>query len=301
MKKITNVGIIGRGAIGSLYGSLLQNHHLQTMCFIVDKKRKQRYEQTPFFINEKKADFSYQVDGEPLDLIMITTKFAGLHDALQQIRPFVNKDTILLSCLNGISSEDICREQYHYDQVIRCIVQGMDATYLKNEMHYDHIGEILLGAENEQQSETVKALKQFFDSMHIPCRVCKDILREQWNKLMLNCGINQVCARYQCGYGECQDHGPHQKEFISAMKEVRSVAQAIGIQLHMEDIQQWIQLVNDLSPENMPSMAQDILAHRKTELPLFSGTIVPLAKQHHIPVPTLTTLMNEIKKIENTF
>ena len=38
MKKITNVGIIGRGAIGSLYGSLLQNHHLQTMCFIVDEK-----------------------------------------------------------------------------------------------------------------------------------------------------------------------------------------------------------------------------------------------------------------------
>lgn len=301
MKEIKSVGIIGRGAIGSLYGSLLKQNQFSSYCFIVDAMRKEKYEHTPFSINGESIAFPYLETGHSLDLIMITTKFSGLTSALRQIRPFMGDKTILLSCLNGISSESICREIYPHDQVIRCIVQGMDATYLQNEMHYTKVGEILFGAENDAQLDAVHALEKFFSSQHIPYRICKDILREQWNKLMLNCGINQVCARYACGYGPCQSHGEHQQEFIRAMEEVKIVANTQGISLTQEDIEQWIQLVDSLAADSMPSMAQDILAKRKTELALFSGTILPLARQLNLAVPTLQTLYEEIRKREEQF
>ena len=118
---------------------------------------------------------------------------------------------------------------------------------------------------------------------------------------MLNCGINQVCAAYQGGYGICQDGGRHQKEFIQAMKEVQAVARAKHIALTQDDIDAWVQLVNSLRPEGMPSMAQDIKAHRKTELALFSGTIVPMAKELSIPTPVLSDLMNKIQTLECNF
>ena len=301
MKKIQRVGIIGRGAIGSLYGSLMQKSSFSSFCFIIDTKRKERYQSTPLFINGEQVFFPYEENGHPLDLIMITTKYAGLSSALQQIRPFVNKETILLSCLNGICSEEICKASYPHNPIIRCIVQGMDSTYLQNEVHYTQIGEILIGAESEDQKPIVQTLAEFFASLHIPCRVCTDILREQWNKLMLNCGINQVCARYTCGYGGCQTNAPHHQEFIDAMKEVKAVADAQGITLTDEDIDRWITLVDSLSPNSMPSMAQDICAKRKTELALFSGTILPLAKQHQIEVPVLQVLFDIISEKEKTF
>ncbi len=143
MKEIKSVGIIGRGAIGSLYGSLFMKNQFPSYYFIVDPIRKEKYEHTPFFVNGEAIAFPYVEKGHTFDLIMITTKFSGLASALRQIRPFVGDETILLSCLNGISSETICRELYPQDQVIRCIVQGMDATYLENEMHYTKVGEIL--------------------------------------------------------------------------------------------------------------------------------------------------------------
>ncbi len=118
---------------------------------------------------------------------------------------------------------------------------------------------------------------------------------------MLNCGINQVCARYVCGYGPCQSNGAHQQEFIRAMEEVKLVANAQGIALTQEDIEQWIRLVDSLAADSMPSMAQDILAKRKTELALFSGTILPLARHHQLSVPTLQTLYTEISKREEEF
>ena len=34
---INSVGIVGRGAIGSLYGTLLKENGLRSLCFIVDE------------------------------------------------------------------------------------------------------------------------------------------------------------------------------------------------------------------------------------------------------------------------
>ena len=85
------------------------------------------------------------------------------------------------------------------------------------------------------------------------------------------------------------------------MKEVQAVANAKGIGLTHQDIQDWIQLVNSLRPEGMPSMAQDILAHRKTELPLFSLTIIPMAQKLSIPTPVLERLCEQIQELEKDF
>ena len=49
----------------------------------------------------------------------------------------------------------------------------------------------------------------------------------------------------------------------------------------------------------MPSMRQDILSKRKTELALFSGTVVPLAKQLDIKTPVLIDLAKRIEAIES--
>lgn len=298
---IQKVGIVGRGAIGALYGTLLLEHGCHDVVFIVDPDRKKRYEQQPLEVNGEFPDFQYVTSGESLDLIMICTKYAGLSAAIQEIAPFVNQDTIILSCLNGIRSEEECRKVYGEDAVIRCIVQGMDSTYLNHTVDYSHVGEILFGSETPQQRSKVEDLKQFFSRYSIPYRECEDIVREQWNKLMLNCGINQVCAAHQVGYGGCQDHQPYQAEFVEAMKEVQTVANAKGISLTDQDIQDWIQLVNSLRPEGLPSMAQDILAHRKTELPLFSLTIIPMAKELSIHTPVLEKLCSQILELEKNF
>ena len=298
---IQKVGIVGRGAIGALYGTLLMEHGCKDLVFIVDEDRKKRYETDPVTINGKDIPFSYVTKGDPLDLILICTKYAGLNAAIEEIKDFMSPHTILLSCLNGIESETILRRHFSKDQVIRCIVQGMDSTYLNNTVDFSHVGQILFGAENEHQKALVDALEVFFEQYAIPYRRCENIYRDQWNKLMLNCGINQVCAAHQTGYGGCQNGGAYQKEFIMAMKEVQKVARAKGIDLKDQDIEVWIDLVNSLRPEGMPSMAQDVQAKRKTELALFSGTLVPQAKKEGIEVPVLEKLMKEIQRIEQSF
>lgn len=298
MKTIEKAAVIGRGAIGILYGNELERAGLEPV-FLADDVRRQRYESQPLLVNGVEKKFVYGADPYPMDLILITTKAGGLADALETIRPWVGKDTVILPCQNGIISEEMVRKAYPDQVVLRTIVQGMDSLYLDGVCTYSRTGQLLIGADDVSQEEAVLAVKAYFDRSSLFCRVCDDIVREQWNKLMLNCGVNQICAVYGTGYGGILQE-PLRSLFVKTMEEVRQVAGAEGIVLTQEDIDEWLETVADLDADSMPSMAQDVKAGRKTEAELFSPTVMRLAEKHHIATPCLKDLKEKIDRYEKS-
>jgi 2-dehydropantoate 2-reductase len=70
-----------------------------------------------------------------------------------------------------------------------------------------------------------------------------------------------------------------------AMREVIRVAAAEGVTLSEKDIDEAIALEKTLKPEGYPSMRQDAIAGRTTEVDLFAGTVIALGKKHGIPTP----------------
>lgn len=305
MKKIEKVCIVGRGAIGVTFGSVLHEAlGKDNFCFIVDEKRKERYEKEGLVCNKKDTDFRYECNADTFkkaDLILICTKFSGLMPAIEQIKPFVDKDTLILSGINGIKSEDILRKTFGEDQVLRAIAQKMDALYQDNRVDFSSTGELVFGYENEVQQQKAQHLKEFFDSIQFPYNYSQDIVKDAWNKLMLNCGLNQICAVYDQTYGTILENEEMKNLFIAAMKEVQAVAKVQGIDLRDENIEEWIEAVKALDANSMPSMAQDVKAKRKTEKELFAGTIMEYARPYNIPVDIMEDLYHKLEDIEKTF
>ena len=302
---IQTVGMIGRGALGILFAhqieKVLDQNHL---CFIADEQRVDRYQQQELFSNDEKCEFHYvsQVkDFQPVDLILMCVKFNGLNSAIETIKDFIKEDTIIISVLNGISSENILQKHFPNNIIVRCIAQGMDAVYCDHQLTYSHFGELVIGATNNQEEEAIKELSQFFDKTHIPYTISKDIIHSQWNKLMLNCGVNQVCAAYNIPYGGIQDNQKYRNILKETMKEVQKVAAQLEIIITDDEIEEWFHIMDTFDYEGMPSMRQDVLAHRKTELGLFSGTVIPIAHQYGIEVPHLEELYHLIQDIEKDF
>ena len=88
---------------------------------------------------------------------------------------------------------------------------------------------------------------------------------------------------------------------ISAMKEVIIIANKEGIVLQEQEIDYWLQIIDSLNPNGMPSMRQDTMSRRKTEIDLFSGTIITLGRKHGIPTPVNDFLFDRIKNIEASY
>jgi 2-dehydropantoate 2-reductase len=78
---------------------------------------------------------------------------------------------------------------------------------------------------------------------------------------------------------------------IAAQREVVAVGQASGVDLTEADVDRFLAVLGTLGPDNYTSMAQDALAHRRTEVEEFAGTVVRLGERHGILTPVNGVLL----------
>ena len=303
MQKIHTACIIGMGALGMLFGKLMYEA-MDDNCFyfLMDEKRKDRFLKSGCRINGESVSFPVETP-ESLsfvpDLVIIATKENGLNAARDMALAVRADHTLFISLLNGISSEDILREKLGEQAVIDCVAIGMDAVRDGNTLTYSNLGRLQIGTDKTEQEEALKALTDFLTRTGIPHEVSADIRKTMWNKFMINVGINQTCMVYNTTYGGATKEGSLElADMIAAMKEVIAVAKEEGVLLTEEDLENDLKILRSLNPDGCPSMQQDALAGRKSEVNLFAGTMIEMAKRYGIPVPVNERYLETIRRME---
>ena len=302
---IQNVTIIGMGALGTMFGTEIQTKlGPEHVSFLMDEERFRKNSQKTYLVNGAPADFRLITPdmAAPADLIIVSTKATGLISALDTMESSVGPDTIIISAINGIRSEDILIDRFGSGHVIHAVAQGMDAAFFNYELTFRQPGVFCLGITDLSMQRKLDELTAFFDKIDFPYILEANIMHRIWSKFMLNVGINQACMVYGTGYGGCTKSGSEAfMVMVSAMREAKLVANAEGIDLTETDLTDYVQLMRSLSPDSMPSMAQDRLNKKHTEVEEFAGTVIYLAEKHGFLVPTNDYLYRRIKEIEAEF
>ena len=115
MKKIDTVTLVGLGAIGAAYGSKLHDSLKDSFQVVANEVRIQKYQKSGILINNQVFHFNYitpEIVSEPADPVIFAVKNAELPQAIQDAKHHVGPDTIILSLLNGISSEEEIYKAY---------------------------------------------------------------------------------------------------------------------------------------------------------------------------------------------
>jgi 2-dehydropantoate 2-reductase len=225
-----------------------------------------------------------------------------LKDAIKAVKNQVGQNTIILSALNGITSESIIGQTYGMDKILYCVAQGMDAVKVGNKLTYENMGLLCFGEKEPGIiSPKVEKVAEFFRKMEVPFEIDTDMVKRQWGKLMLNVGVNQTVAVYESNYGEIQREGQARDTMIAAMREVMKLSNKEGINLTEDDLNYWLKVLDRLSPEGKPSMLQDIEAKRYSEVDLFAGTVIELGEKYGIFTPVNQELYNRIKVMETQY
>ena len=218
--------------------------------------------------------------------------------------PSVGPDTIILSLLNGISSEETLSLRFGWEKVLYTVTQGLDPVREGNAVVRKGDGTIFVGVPQEDYFDREEKLAEtvaFLERVGLPVRREEDILHRMWCKFMLNVGVNQVCMAYETDYAGVQQPGEARETMIAAMNEVRKVSACQGVLLTQKDLQEYLAVVDSLTPASIPSMRQDGLARRKTEVEMFAGTVRTLADQYGMRVPVNETLHQKIKEMETNW
>ncbi len=299
--KINNVAIVGMGALGMMYGQLIQRGLPEAdVRFVMDGGRLARHKNDVYKVNGEIQRFTLEdaAAAGPADLVIVATKYGGLDGAISEMQGLIGSGTVIISVLNGITSEEKLMARFGRDNVLHCVVLGMDAVRAGTKLTYQHTGLIKIGMVNEKQRPALDAVTDFFDRAGLAYRVEEDILHALWAKLLLNVGINQTCMVYETDYGGALADDEARASMYAAMHEVIAVAQAEGVSLTEEDFGECVRVLRGLNGSGLPSMRQDALAKRPSEVELFAGTIIKLARRHNIPAPVNERYYRRIKEIE---
>jgi len=301
--KIRRIAIVGAGAMGAAYAAMFTDAEGFDVSFAARGERYQRLERGTLRVNGK----SYRIPvldpdraGEPADLVIVALKHHHLTAALEDIKALAGEETVVLSVMNGLESEEMIGAVCGPDKVVHAIAVGIDAVRQGDRFAYASPGRIIFGkGPRSGGGNRLQRLEEALSRAGIPHELSDDIMRVLWWKFMINVGVNQASAILGAPYGIFQSNPDAQSLMKALMREVVALAGKKSIDLTEGDIDEWGRIMTTLSPAGKTSMLQDIEAGRKTEVEIFAGKVVALGEDLRVPTPVNETVLRIIKVLES--
>jgi 2-dehydropantoate 2-reductase len=302
-KEIKTIAIVGAGAMGAAYASMLFEADSFSFFFLAQGERYERLNKEPLLVNGKSYTIAVKRPEdvkEPVDLVLVGLKHAHLPEALPLIKAVVGDETTILSVMNGLESEQIIGSLCGMDKMVYAIAVGIDAVRQGNQFSYARPGKIIFGEGPEKDHRgRVARLQEALTRAAIPHEVPADMLFVMWWKFMINVGVNQASAVLRAPYGVFHASPDARALMLLLMQEVVALAGKVGVNLSPKDIDEWSAVLSTLAPEGKTSMLQDIEAGRKTEVEVFAGKVVSMGLEYGVSTPVNQTILHIIKEMEN--
>jgi 2-dehydropantoate 2-reductase len=304
---IERVCVVGAGVIGSLFAG----HLAQVVDVVVLTRRREHADA----LNDQglrisgRAELTAAVtasddpdDLPPFDVAIVATKATGLEQAASSLEGRF-PDATVVTTLNGLGAEEVVRAHGEWP-----IVSGV--TFLSGTKHSDtHVEYILdtetwLGPYEETPFERVEEIADLIARAGLSVEALPDLRPAQWSKLIFNATVNSVAAltglphdRHFAAEGEPTDLGHLVHDLID---EGKAVAAAAGVELHDDPWEMNVHATQRGSA-HYPSMLEDVLAERPTEVDLITGALVREAERHGVAAPLHTALYRLVKAKEESW
>jgi 2-dehydropantoate 2-reductase len=302
------IGIIGAGAMGSVFGSMLSsvsdvflvnpdNEHVREISgkgIIIEKidKTKSHYMIT-VYKDYKKAPTS-------ADIAIIFTKSYDTEKAATSAAHIIKKDGIILTLQNGIGNLEIIEKIAGKNKTVLGVTSHGAAKIKSGYVCHAGYGDTFI-ADNKACSYKVKKTAEIFNKAGIKTFISENLDSIIWGKLIVNAGINALSAILRLKNGILGESFECENIMKNAAVEAANVAQALNITLPFDDPLKQVKKVCTATYNNRASMLQDIISSKKTEIDAINYAIVKKGEKIGIPTPYNRFLSELIKAIEKNY
>ena len=298
--EIKSAALIGVGAVGSYFAYGLPAKLGDRFCVIASGKRKERLEKEGIYINGERCPLNLKTAQEAgkVDLVLVATKQTALPEIMDDICALVGENTIVLSLLNGVTSEEIIGNEIGMEHMLYSLMR-IDAVRDGNhmELHFDRIAGVFFGEKDYiEPTKRVQAVLDLFEGTSIRANYVPDIMTDLWLKYVSNVSQNLPQAILGAGVG-CYQDSVHMKAISNGLgRELEAIAAAKGIDISKAAASS--SHGSAVPPSARYSTLQDLDARRHTEIDMFSGALVRMGRELGIPTPYNEYTYHIIKALE---
>lgn len=300
------ITVLGSGAMGSLFGGCLaESGHQVTLIDVNDAhleaiRREGLRLQTDAgdrHVQELVATRPEQASGSP-DLLVVFTKTLHTSSAMRGIRHLISAKTHVLSLQNGLGNVEKLSESVAIDRILIGVTTWPADMVAPGQVHSHGQGAIRLmtadGVDRPALQDCVSAL----NSASLNCFADTHVWAAIWEKVAFNAALNSICAVTQCTVDQLALLPQGQDLALEVVDEVISVARACGVNADREKPRANVLHAIGNHVGHKPSMLQDVLAGRKTEIGAINGAVVDAALKLQIPTPKTQALATLVQLID---
>ena len=219
----------------------------------------------------------------PCQLGIVATKSLYTESAMAATAP-VFADGAVCSVQNGVGNEEVVAR--HVPRVIRGTTIVAGHVPAPGVVHLDAPGDTWIGPFEPQPAalDEVHQLADLLTRSGLRTAALADSRGAQWTKLIFNSATSPVAALTGLTMGQLSAAADIRELISGLAAEGCAVAGALGITLDADPMA----LIDEAATEahsHQPSMLQDVLAGRRTEIDVLNAAIVRAGRETRVPTP----------------
>ena len=304
------IAVIGTGAMGSIYAGLLADAGNEVWAIDTWAEHVKAMQTTGLRVGGASGDRTVKnikaseriEDAGPCDLYIIATKASGVPAAARAIAGQIGPDGLILTIQNGLGAAERIAEHISPDNVLLGVAEGFGAS-MKGPGHAHHPGMrlIRIGELKGGMSDRLRRVEAVWKEAGFNVKAFEDINQLIWEKFLCNVTLSASCTAFRCTVGELLDHPDRWAVALGCLREAYAVGRAKNIAFSFDDPEAYVTTFAQGLRESRPSMLQDHLARRASELDAINGQVVVQGAALGIATPYNETLCAVLRAREAEF
>jgi 2-dehydropantoate 2-reductase len=299
-----DIVIIGAGAMGGLFGGLLAESGQAVRFVDVPGPHLSALIQTGLRLRTDSGDRTIGVRAGPADsfagpcdLAIVFTKGPHTEAAVRAASHLIGLTTWILTVQNGLGNEAAIRAAVPHASVATGMTSWpADLAAPGYVVSHGH-GTVRIWSSEPQPDAAMHQIAAVLSAAGLDCVADPQVEVAVWEKVAFNAGMNSVAAVTRLPVGPIADHPARRMLVFAIVMETLAVAKARGLVVDADRVRQTLEMAFADHRGHQPSMLQDVLAGRQTEIENINGAIVAYAAELGIDTPVTKSMRDLVRLI----
>src|SRR5437762_10308895 len=298
------IAVVGAGAMGSVYGGLLSRAGYDVTLLDIRREHIAAIAADGLRLSGIADDhvirLPAQIDAAglpPFDLAIIFVDANATAAAATTAAGLLKPEGAALTLQNGIGNLETLATTLGSARVLGGVTMNSANLPGPGQAQHSHAGPTWLGELDGKPTPRLAAIVEALTRAGLETIVTDDVQAHVWNKFVLNCAINPLCAITGLVPGEIAVTPEVDRLQTLLVEELMAVVRAKGLTLPDPDPLGTIK-GHCRARYNRPSMMQHVEQGRRTEIDALNGALVREAAALGMAVPYNDAIARAIKGLE---
>ena len=296
------VCVVGAGGTGGLIAAVLRRAGVD-VSLLVTERHLTAIRRNGLALIAPSGRFSVEIQAEldpraigACDVVIVTTKMWAVEALAPTLKPLLKENTVVIPVQNGIDAPAILAKALGWKHVVygsASMNAAMDEPGVIRQRNPNY-GLTVAEAQGGESARLLE-VKEVFGAAGISVEVSTDGPALLWDKFIGLVANSSLCSLLRSPMGVVQKDDDCWALYCAVFNEVVAVGRAAGISLPAEKVEARLARARTGPPMVMPSMAVDLIAGNRLELPWLGGRVRELGRQHGIPTPATDFIWTALK------